>query len=248
MVALAELVSACDQELQVSEYEDYCPNGLQVEATAEVTFVVTGVTASLALIEAAAQAGADLLVVHHGYFWKNEPQPLVGMKGRRVAALYRHGISLVAYHLPLDAHPQLGNNAGLGRALAVETPAPVAPGDLLWGGRLPGMTPRDLEVRLGEVLDRPPLWLAGGPERIERLAWCTGAAQGLLERAADMGFDAFISGEVSEASHHIARERGIHYYAAGHHATERFGVQALGQWLARRFGLAQRFIDLPNPV
>jgi dinuclear metal center YbgI/SA1388 family protein len=249
MASLREIIDYCDRRLSSAGFEDYCPNGLQVEACRRVGRIVTGVTASLDLIEKAAALEADLLLVHHGYFWKGEAQPLTGMKGRRIAALYRHGLSLAAYHLPLDVHPQLGNNARLGRLLGIEEAAPVAEGELLWGGAFATpLTPQALAGRLRDLTAREPLLLDGGAGRIDRLAWCTGAAQGLIDRAADLGFPAYLSGEVSESTLHVARERRIHYFAAGHHATERYGVQALGDELAREFGLFHRFVDLPNPV
>ncbi len=249
MTALERIIDHCDRRLNAPAVEDYCPNGLQVEAGSRVTRVVTGVTASLALIEAAADWEADLLLVHHGYFWKGEAQPLVGMKGRRIAALYRHGISLAAYHLPLDLHPELGNNARLGALLEVVDPAPVSADGLLWGGRL--ATPLSLDAlgeRVRRLTGRAPLLVCGGEQEVDRLAWCTGAAQGMIGQAAALGYPAFLSGEISEPTWHLARELGIHYLAAGHHATERYGVQALGEELARAFGLEHRFIDIPNPV
>jgi dinuclear metal center YbgI/SA1388 family protein len=250
MIGLRELVDYCDRRLEAAGFEDYCPNGLQVEAGGPVRRLVSGVTASLALIEAAAAAGAEALLVHHGYFWRGEPAPLTGMKGRRIRALYAHRLSLLAYHLPLDAHPELGNNRRLADCLGIADAAPVAgSGGLLWRGRL--VTPVAPEVwgrQVAAALGRAPLHLPGGPPAIADLAWCTGAAQGQIERAADLGCDAFLSGEVSEQTTHVARERGIHFYAAGHHATERLGVQALGEELARVFGIEHRFIDLANPV
>ena len=249
MATLREIIDYCDRRLETAEFDDYCPNGLQVEACSEVSRIVTGVTASLALIQAAVELGADLLLVHHGYFWKGEAQPLTGMKGRRVAALFRHGISLAAYHLPLDAHPELGNNAQLGRLLAVEDPRPLTADRLLWGGTLPAAVSLEaLGARVQGFTAREPLLIAGGDHSVDRVAWCTGAAQGLIERAADLGFPAFLSGEVSEQTFHVARERGIHYLAAGHHATERHGVRALGEALAETFGVEHRFVDIPNPV
>lgn len=249
MASLREIIDYCDGRLAPSDFEDYCPNGLQVEACQRVERIVTGVTASLDLIEKAAALEADLLLVHHGYFWKGEAQPLTGMKGRRIAALYRHGMSLAAYHLPLDAHLELGNNARLGRLLGIEEAAPVAEGELLWGGRLASpLTPGALADRIRGLTGREPLVLDGGAGPVDRIAWCTGAAQGFIDRAADLGFPAYLSGEVSESTFHVARERQIHYFAAGHHATERYGVQAMGEALAREFGLFHRFVDLPNPV
>jgi dinuclear metal center YbgI/SA1388 family protein len=250
MVELRQLVEYCDRRLEAARFDDYCPNGLQVEAGATVARICTGVTASLALIEAAADLGADALIVHHGYFWRGEPAPLTGMKGHRIRALLGHGISLVAYHLPLDAHPELGNNRRLGDLLGIVDAAAVeGTNGLLWRGRLPAPLPAGAwAAAVGSALGRPPLHLPGGPALVQDVAWCTGAAQGQIERAADLGCDAFLSGEVSEHTTHVACERAIHYLAAGHHATERLGAQALGEELARVFGLEHRFLDVANPV
>ncbi len=244
---LNELVRYCDERLEADTFEDYCPNGLQVEAGDEVTRIVSGVTASLAQIEAANADDADLLLVHHGYFWKGEPAPLTGMKGRRVRQLMQSGLSLLAYHLPLDAHPKIGNNAGLGQALGIAG-QPLAPKSLVWGGDLDIVTDgKGLAELIAGKLQRVPLVL-NADKPIRRVAWCTGAAQGYIFEAADAGYDAFISGEVSEQTLHLARELDTAYFAAGHHATERFGVMSLGDELASQFGLDHRFIDLDNPV
>ncbi len=242
-----ELASWCDDYLAVGRFSDYCPNGLQVEAGEKVEVLVSGVTASLALIEAAIELRADALLVHHGYFWKNEPAPLTGVKGRRVRELMRHGISLLAYHLPLDAHPEVGNNAGLGRALGLAG-APLEEDSLIWQASLgQPLAAEALIERVSGALRREPLCL--GPLRpVRRIAWCTGAAQDYLPRAAEAGCDVFISGEVSEQTHHLAHELGILYLAAGHHATETFGVRALGELLAERFGLRHHYVALDNPV
>jgi dinuclear metal center YbgI/SA1388 family protein len=250
MVELHQLVEYCDRRLEATRFEDYCPNGLQVEAGGPVARICTGVTASLALIEAAAETGADALIVHHGYFWRGEPAPLTAMKGRRVRALFAHGISLIAYHLPLDAHPELGNNRRLGNMLGIADAAPVeGTNGLLWRGHLSAPLPAAAWAdAVGAALGRPSLHLPGGPTLVQDVAWCTGAAQGQIERAADLGCDAFLSGEVSEHTTHVARERGIHYLAAGHHATERLGVQALGDELAGVFALEHRFVEIANPV
>jgi dinuclear metal center YbgI/SA1388 family protein len=247
MARLHDLVRYCDERLDTATFDDYCPNGLQVEAGDEVSRIVSGVTASLAQIEAAAEAGADLLLVHHGYFWKGEAAPLTGMKGRRVRQLMQAGISLLAYHLPLDAHPELGNNAGLGHALGLDG-EPLAPQSLVWGGELGQACLGDeFAAHIGEKLQREPLVL-NADRPIRKVAWCTGAAQGYISQAADAGYDAFVSGEVSEQTLHLARELDIAYFAAGHHATERFGVMSLGAELEQRFGLSHRFVDLDNPV
>jgi dinuclear metal center YbgI/SA1388 family protein len=252
MVELEVLENYCNGLLAVSEFEDFCPNGTQLDAGGgPVQRIVSAVTASQAAIDGAAELDADLLLVHHGYFWRGEPASLVGLKGRRVGSLYRRGISLMAYHLPLDAHPQLGNNRLLAQRLGLADSAPaVEEGGLLWHTILD--TPESaaaLTERIRRALDRDPLHLpGGGSESIRRLGWCSGAAQEKIVQAAALGLDAFISGEASEQTFHQARELGIHYFAAGHHATERFGVQALGEHLAEKFGLFHQFLDVSNPV
>ncbi len=246
---LSKLCEFCDDFLRVSEFSDYCPNGLQVEANPVVENIVCGVTASQALIEAAIEAGADTLIVHHGYFWKGEAQPITGVKGRRIGALIRNRINLLAYHLPLDAHPEVGNNAQLARVMQWPLAERFGEQDLVVEGRLAqplelGALTQAIEQRL----DTRALAIDGGDHAIERLAWCTGAAQDFIEEAAARGVDAFVSGEISEQTFHLAREMGIHYIAAGHHATERYGVQALCAEIEKRFDIRQQFIDIPNPV
>jgi dinuclear metal center YbgI/SA1388 family protein len=251
MVELKQLVQHCNEYLQVADIDDYCPNGLQVDAgTHRINSVVTGVTASQALIDAAAEQGADLLLVHHGYFWKDEAPTLTGIKGRRIRSLIQNSISLMAYHLPLDLHPELGNNRQLGDILGFDNAAPTEQGDgLVWVSELPvPESVGQIGARIREGLGREPLYLPGGAAQIQRVGWCTGAAEGHIVRAAELGVDAFISGEVSEQTTHLAEELGVHYFSAGHHATERYGVKALGEYLAGRFGLEHSFIDLPNPV
>ncbi len=248
MASLSEIEEYCNRFLGAGDFSDYCPNGLQVDGGgSEVRRILTGVTASQALIDVAVEREVDLLLVHHGYFWKGEAAPLVGIKGRRVRSLMTNGISMMAYHLPLDAHPELGNNRLLGEALGFSDPAPVGEG-LLWQGGLDRETPEELAGRIADALERAPLHIPGGVGVISRVGWCTGAAQGAIEQAAACGLDAFITGEVSESTVHLAREYGIHFFAAGHHATERFGVRALGDHLAEVFGLHHEFADVPNPV
>lgn len=247
MAKRTDILQTLSQWLSPDDFQDYCPNGLQVEGGEEVNRIVTGVTASQALIDAAVDAGADMILVHHGYFWKGEPQPVTGMKKARIKSLLDHDISLVAYHLPLDDHPEYGNNRQLADVLGIRDPRPLA--GLLWQGELDEpMTAEEFAGYLGERLHRPPLHVGAGPEQIRRVAWCTGAAQGFLPMAVDAGVDAYISGEASEPTTHTARECGIHYFGAGHHATERYGVQALGQALAASFGVSHQFIDCDNPV
>ncbi|MCG8427478.1 MAG: Nif3-like dinuclear metal center hexameric protein [Chromatiales bacterium] len=249
-VKLSDLVVHCNQLLQTNEFDDYCPNGLQVDAgQVEIKHVVTGVTASQALIDAAVGANADLLLVHHGFFWKGEPAPLTGLKGNRVRALIQGGVSLLAYHLPLDAHPQLGNNRRLGELFGFDNVAALHDKGLIWGGfpREP-MSPQALTEHITDRLGREPLHIAGGDDLIRQVGWCTGAAQSYIEQAVGLGCGAFISGEISEQTVHLARELGVHYFAAGHHATERYGVQALGEHLVEQFGVSHQYIDIDNPV
>lgn len=250
MVACAELAAYCQELLVVSAFDDYCPNGLQVEGTRPVRRLVAGVSASLAFIEAAIAVEADALLVHHGWFWRGESPSLTGLKGRRARTLILSGASLLAYHLPLDAHPELGNNRQLAERLGVDDPEPTAAGrGQIWRGHLP--RPLDGEAFVAQVasaLGRVPLRVPGRGAPLRTLAWCSGAAQGFIAEAAALGVDAYLSGEISEQTTHLARELGLDYFAAGHHATERLGVQALGEHLAARFGLEYRFIDIDNPA
>ncbi len=252
MIHLADLTAYLDDLLAARDYDDYAPNGLQVEGRPEVATLITGVTASLALIEQAVERGADALLVHHGWFWRGEAATVTGMKRRRLKALLSHDISLIAYHLPLDGHPSLGNNARLGQRLGFIEQGRFGSGPnggIACHGRLP--TPADLDQlaeQIAATLGRIPTVVSGGPHPISRIGWCSGAAQGAIEQAACLGLDAYLSGEISEPTAHIAREQGIHYLACGHHATERYGALALGNHLAERFGLETTFIDLANPA
>lgn len=250
MLGLLDLERYCDQQLDAAQFDDYCPNGLQVEAGNEVQKLMVGVTACQALIDEAVAWGADLLLVHHGFFWKSEAAPIRGMKGRRIAALLRNGVSLLAYHLPLDAHPVWGNNRQLAELCGFPQPEATAAGHgLLWRSTLnKAVTADELSARLSRLLEREVLHIPCARESIERIGWCTGAAQGFIEEAAALGLDAYISGEISESTVHTARELDIHYFAAGHHATERLGVQALGRHLAEKFSLDYRFVEIENPV
>lgn len=248
-VSRAELAGWLDALLEARRFDDYCPNGLQVEGAADIRRVVLGVTASLALVRAAAERGAQAVLVHHGWFWKGEDRRVVGTQRARLAALLAHDINLFAYHLPLDAHPELGNNAQLAKVL--DWPAGEATGrdGLLRVATLPApIDAAALGARLGSALGREPLLVGPTDRPIRRVAWCTGAAQDFLQQAIDAGADAYVSGEVSERTTHLAREAGVVYAAAGHHATERFGVQAVGAALAARFGVEVVFVDDPNPV
>lgn len=246
------LVRWLDQLLQSSRIRDYCPNGLQVEGRERIAHIVTGVTASQALIDEAIALGADTLLVHHGYFWKGENERITGIKRERLKALLKHDINLIAYHLPLDLHPDVGNNARLAEILGIEVTGPLIPDDI-WNpgniGRLREPMPAaEFALWIGESLDRTPLHIGEGEDVIETVAWCTGAAQSYLQHAIDAGVDAFITGEINEPAVHLARETGTHFFAAGHHATERYGVQALGQAIEDEFGIKVTFIDIDNPV
>lgn len=250
-VPLVELVQYLDELLLPANFADYCPNGLQVEGRARVGKLVTGVTACAGLIDVAVELNADALLVHHGYFWKGEDPRVTGIKRQRLANLLRHDISLLAYHLPLDEHPVLGNNACLAARLGIQVTGPLDSGDGscvgLVGQVAPAVSGAQFTRHIAAVLNREPLHI-DAPRPIARIAWCSGGGQGFIQRAADLGVDAYISGEVSEQTVHIARESGIHFFAAGHHATERYGVQAVGEHVARALGLEHQFIDIDNPA
>lgn len=243
------LVAFADRLLEAGRFSDYCPNGLQVEGKGLIRRLVSGVTASAALIRAAAEAGADALLVHHGYFWKGEDPRLLGTRRERIRLLIENDLNLVAYHLPLDAHPELGNNAQLARVLGWRVDGRFGNEGLgCWCDLDSPVSATALASRLRRRLGSRPLAVGVPRGELRRVAWCTGAAQDMLEQAIDAGADAFVSGEISERTTHLAREAGVLYLAAGHHATERFGVQALGERLAEHFGIEHRYIDDPNPV
>ncbi|GAB7533523.1 Nif3-like dinuclear metal center hexameric protein [Pseudomonas sp. 3A(2025)] len=250
-VALSTLVEEADRYLNSARIQDYCPNGLQVEGRPQVMRIVSGVTASQALLDAAVEAQADLVLVHHGYFWKGENPCVVGMKQRRLKTLLKHDISLLAYHLPLDVHPEVGNNVQLARQLDITVEGPLDPENArvvgLVGSLAEPLSARDFARRVQEALGREPL-LIEGSSMIRRVGWCTGGGQGYIDQAIAEGVDLFLSGEASEQTFHSARENDISFIAAGHHATERYGVQALGDYLARRFAVEHTFIDCPNPI
>ncbi len=243
---LDQLCHFCDDFLAVGDFDDYCPNGLQVEGRAEVMRLISGVTASLDLIEAALDLRADAMLVHHGYFWKGEPAVLSGYKGRRIKRLMQADVSLLAYHLPLDFHTEVGNNAQLAKRMGWQVEGQL--GEIWLGETRQTLSAEELREDIGEKIDSNPLLIVAGPKPVRRIGWCTGAAQSYIEKAATAGVDAFVSGEISEQTVHLARELGIHYIAAGHHATERYGVQALGALLAERFAIEHHFIDIDNPV
>jgi dinuclear metal center YbgI/SA1388 family protein len=245
-----QLLSTLNALLQADKVSDYCPNGLQVEGRSQIKRIVTGVTASQALIDAAIDGQADAILVHHGYFWKGEDPCLTGMKKKRLASLLKHDINLFAYHLPLDIHPELGNNAQLAKLLSLQIDGGLDadnPRSIAMRGHLNEPCSADeLAQLIGLRLGREPLLERCSKPLINSVAWCTGGGQGYIEQAARQGIDAFISGEVSEQTIHVAREMNIHFFAAGHHATERYGVKALGEYLASTFSLEVEFVDIDN--
>lgn len=253
MARLSDVLAYTDRLLAVESFSDYCPNGLQVQGRSEMISLIGGVTACQALLDAAIERRADAVLVHHGYFWKGEDPRVIGMKQRRLATLLRHDISLIAYHLPLDAHPELGNNAQLARALDLTVTGTFggdrrAPGLVMVGETAGPMSADAFAAHLAARLGRKPLHVSAGETFVRRLAWCTGAAQSYIEMALEAGADGFLTGEASEQTVHFARENNMHFFAAGHHATERYGVQALGAHLANRFKLRFEFVDIGNPV
>jgi len=247
MITRDELQTHLHDFLQVTRFRDYAPNGLQVEGRAEIRRILTAVTASQAAIQAAIAWQADALLVHHGYFWKGEAPQVVGMKKRRLAALLVHDLNLFAYHLPLDQHPELGNNALFAKHFACEAVWQSAEEPLIWHARIEATALPDLLAQIEGGLEREPFAVGNSDDTITRIAWCTGAAQDYLQQAVGEGAQAFISGEYAERSYHEARESGSVYISCGHHASERAGIRALGEHLAATFGLEQRFYDEENP-
>lgn len=246
--ALDEIIGWLDQLLEPSAFDDYGPNGLQVPGRERVEVVATGVSAGLELFERAAAEGADLLLVHHGLFWKGPPRPLDRPAKRRLEVLFEHDLGLAAYHLPLDGHPEHGNNALLAAGLGAAVDGPFAGGigvTARWAEPLPA---DELAARVRELTGREPLAVLSGPPRIERIAIVSGGGQGHLGEAIEAGVDAFLTGEASERNFNEAREAGVHFIAAGHYATETLGVRRLGELLRERFGVRHVFIDVPNPI
>lgn len=248
-VDIHELLAYCERLLEPETYRDYAPNGLQVEGRGEIRRLITGVTACQNLLDAAVDANADAVLVHHGYFWKNEPEVITGMKRRRIATLLAHDINLIGYHLPLDGHDEIGNNVWLARTLGMNVTGRFGHQQLAVSGRLEQpATGGELAARVAESLGREPLVVGPTDRPIRRIGLCTGGAQDMLGEAIELGLDAFISGEISERTTHMARESDVTYIAAGHHATETGGVRLLGERIATEFGIEHRFIDIPNPV
>jgi dinuclear metal center YbgI/SA1388 family protein len=244
-----ELELYLNNVLEASRFKDYCPNGLQVEGRRKVEKIATGVTASLAFLEAAHEWGADAVLVHHGYFWRNEAPQITGRKYQRLKLVLANDINLFTYHLPLDDHPVYGNNAQLGAKLGMIGDARFGDNDIGWMTTLPmPVTLAHFSAQIEQTLGRTPLVLGDPDQELRRVAWCTGAAQGYFDAAIEAGADVYLTGEISEPNTHMAAESGVAFVAAGHHATERFGVQALGAHLSEAFDLEHLFIDIHNPV
>ncbi len=249
---LTELVKYCDRLLESDSFHDYCPNGLQVQGKQNITTIVSGVTASQALLDAAVTLHADLVLVHHGFFWRGEQPQVTGMKRNRLHTLLQHDISLLAYHIPLDAHPKLGNNVQLAKQLGIRVtdtfPTEFTPSIGFVGKLTEPMPAEQFAEHIATVLQRKPLHIKTHQRPLQTIAWCSGGAQDYIETAANYGIDAYLSGEISERTTHSARELTIDYFSAGHHATERYGIKALGKHLASKFDLTCEFIDIDNPV
>ena len=252
MAQLSEIIQWCDTTLKAHEFKDYAPNGLQIEGRHEVKKILCAVTASQSAIEAAISAGADLLLVHHGYFWKGEAYPITGMRGRRIKSLIQNDISLVGYHLPLDSHPTLGNNAAIADILELEKIEALDPTERNPIGNIGylknAMTPEAFKAYVSERLGFDALHLPAQKNTIQKVGFCTGGAQDYIAKAAALDCDAYISGEVSERTFYQAKELGVHYFACGHHATERYGVQRLAQAIAKQFSIEAEYFELNNPI
>ena len=245
-----ELTNFLASELDITRFRDYCPNGLQVEGKDTVGVIISGVTASIALLEAAIDAGADAVIVHHGYFWRGEDPRVVGPLKRRLKLLLEHDVNLYAYHLPLDSHAVMGNNAQLGSILKFQALSRFGDQDIGWLGRIQSglNTAGELAKHIEKTLGRSPMLIGDPNKPVRQVAWCTGAAQSMFGDAIAAGADVYISGEISEQTVHLSLESEIPYLACGHHATERYGVKALGESVAKQFGIRHHFIDIHNPV
>ena len=252
MAQLKEIIQWCDETLNTHEFKDYAPNGLQIEGRSDVQKILCAVTASQEAIEAAIAQNADILLVHHGYFWKGEPYPITGMRGKRIKSLIQHDISLVGYHLPLDSHPSLGNNAAIAECLALENLQALDPSERHPIGNIgflkQAMSATEFRDYLTARLGFKTIHLPAEKSQIQKVGFCTGAAQDFIGKAAEQGCDAFISGEVSERTYYEAKELGVHYYACGHHATERYGVQRLAKAISEQFNIEYSYFELNNPI
>lgn len=251
MADRGEIIAFADELLEIEEFDDYGPNGLQVPGAREVSRIVSGVSAHLELIERAVDAQAELLIAHHGLFWEFHPRALSEQMAARLRAALQAGLGIAAYHLPLDAHPEIGNNALLCGELGFEPDGTFAAarGRAIGViGRAEGMPIGELEARIEDRLDRTPALLGAGPDRLERVGFVSGAGASFLGEAIALGLDAMVTGEPAEHATAEAREGGLHFIAAGHHATERAGVRRLGELIAERFGIEHEYIEVANPI
>ena len=252
MATLADIIQWCDSTLKSHEFKDYAPNGLQIEGKTEVNKIVCAVTASQTAIDAAIAQGADLLLVHHGYFWKGEAYPITGMRGKRIKSLIQHDISLVGYHLPLDSHPTLGNNAAITDLLKLQNIEALDPTERHPIGNIgylkSAMSPEAFKAFVSERLGFDAIHLPCDKSTIQKVGFCTGGAQDYIAKAALQNCDAYISGEVSERTFYEAAELGVHYYACGHHATEKYGVQRLAKAISEQFNIEYSYFELNNPI
>ena len=252
MTKLQDIIQWCDQTLKSSEFKDYAPNGLQIEGKTEVRKILAAVTASQDAIDAAIRENADLLLVHHGYFWKGEAYPITGMRGKRIKSLIQQDISLVGYHLPLDSHPTLGNNAAIADLLELQNIEALDPTERHPIGNIgylkSAMSPEAFKAFVSERLGFDAIHLPCDKSTIQKVGFCTGGAQDYIAKAALQNCDAYISGEVSERTFYEAAELGVHYYACGHHATEKYGVQRLAKAISEQFNIEYSYFELNNPI
>ena len=252
MAKLNDIINWCNSTLKSSEFKDYAPNGLQIEGAQEVTKILCAVTASQDAIDAAIAQNADLLLVHHGYFWKGEAYPITGMRGKRIKSLIKNDISLVGYHLPLDSHPTLGNNAAIADILELDSIEPLDPNERHPIGNIgylkTAISPQGFKTLLTDKLGFNAIHLPAEKDLIQKVGFCTGGAQDFIAQAAKMNCDAYISGEVSERTFYEAKELNVHYYACGHHATERYGVQRLAKAISEQFNIEYSYFELNNPI
>lgn len=242
-----KLEKIINEYLKINQYKDCVPNGLQVEGVSIVKKIITGVTASQDLIDQSIKLKTDAIIVHHGFFWKNEPVQILNMKKKRIKKLLCNNINLYSYHLPLDAHPIVGNNAQLGNLINIKKISYICP--ILPIGQLDkSIKPKKFRKKLQKKFKKKPFYIENKEKKIKKIAWCTGSGQNLLEKAAQAGADAFVTGEVSEKIFHIAKEMNINFYSLGHHTTEIYGIQALGEWLKKKYGFLVNFINIFNPI
>ncbi len=252
MAQLNDIIQWCNQTLKSHEFKDYAPNGLQIEGKSEVNKILCAVTASQGAIDAAIAQGADMLLVHHGYFWKGEAYPITGMRGKRIKSIIKNDLSLVGYHLPLDSHPTLGNNAAIADLLALERIEALDPSERNPIGNIgflqQPMTPQAFKAFVSEQLHFDAIHLPADKASVQKIGYCTGGAQDFIGKAAEQNCDAYISGEVSERTFYEAKELNVHYYACGHHATERYGVQRLAKAISEQFNIEYSYFELNNPI